>query len=75
MGFGGALPGLNLKRLRRDEGTSASAGTLELGAVRCDLPTKFPTSTELGASKKAEFEGAIPSGVTIVSKLVYPDTF
>lgn len=69
------MSGLTLKRLRGDESTSANAAVLELGGVRCDLPTKFPTSTELSASRKAEFEGTIPSGVVVVSKLLYPDPF
>ncbi len=74
-GLKGALPDLTLKRLRVDDDTSANAATLELGGARGDLPTKFPTSTELSSSKKAEFEGAIPSGVIVVSKLLYPDGF
>ncbi|MEM2491274.1 MAG: hypothetical protein QW371_01400 [Candidatus Bathyarchaeia archaeon] len=69
------MPSLNLKRLRGDEGTSANAATLELGGARCDLPTKFPTSTELSASRRAEFEGTIPSGLIVVSKLLYLDSF
>ena len=57
-----------------DETTSASAGTLELGRAKAELPAKFAQSSELNAIRFTEVERFSPGKVVVAAKLMPPNT-
>ena len=56
-----------------DELTSASSGTLEVGRVKAELPSKFATTSELNASRRIELKG-LPGEVVVSAKLIFPNS-
>jgi hypothetical protein len=57
-----------------DEKTAASCGTLSIGRIKAALPNKFPTTTEIAASKAVLPGEALPGEIVVAGRLIFPNS-